>query len=329
MARQRNDCRGQHCLRRVTKSRFIDRLALVTMAAVFISAIGVLVHEFWNVSPREVVLRLADMPRHQMLLAAGLTAISYLLLTVYDFLALRYVRRRLPFSDVLFASFTAFVVSNNIGIQILSGGSTRYRIYKSYGLGDVDIGAIVFFCTIAYALGVVTVGGLLAIIDPLNTAKLLHLPQTLVMAGGLMLVGVSLGYVALCALWCKPVTFAGYRLRPPSLPLAIAQVVLASIDAVIASTVIYVLLPEDLGLTYQSFLPVYLIAATASVLSLVPGGLGVFESAMTILTMPPSKAATMSAFLAYRMIYFIAPLLIALTGFVLHELRGSAQNSSV
>ena len=97
----------------------------------------------------------------------------------------------------------------------------------------------------------------------------------------------------------------------------------------IPSTVIYVLLPEDLGLTYQSFLPVYLIAATASVLSLVPGGLGVFESATTILTMPPSKAATMSAFLAYRMIYFIAPLLIALTGFVLHELRGSAQNSSV
>lgn len=329
MARERNDRCGRHHLRRVVKSRLIDRLALVTMVAVFISAIAVLVHEFWNVSLREVVLRLAVMPRQKILLAAGLTVTSYLLLAGYDFLALRYVRRRLRFRDVLFASFTAFALSNNIGVQLLSGGSTRYRIYKSYGLDDIDIGAIVVFCTIAYALGVVTVGGLLALIDPLEVANLLHLPQTLVVAGGLVLAGVSLAYLALCALWRNPIAFAGYRLRPPSLALATAQLVLASVDAVVASTVIYVLLPEDLGLSYQSFLPVYLIAATASVLSLVPGGLGVFESAMTMLTAPPSKAAALSAFFAYRMIYFIAPLLIALIGFALHELRRGAQNRSL
>lgn len=136
------------------------------------------------------------------------------------------------------------------------------------------------------------------------------------------MLGVSLAYLTLCALWRKPITFAGYHLRPPSLPLAIAQVALASIDAVAASTVIYVLLPDDLGLSYQSFLPIYLIAATASVLSLVPGGLGVFETAMTMLTAPPSKAAALSALFAYRMIYFVAPLLIALVGFAVHEVRG-------
>jgi len=329
MARQRNDRRGRHHLRRVAKSRLIDRLALVTMVAVFASAIAVLVHEFWNVSLREVVLRLAVTPRQQILLAAGLTAMSYLLLTGYDFLALRYVRRRLRFRDVLFASFTAFALSNNIGVQLLSGGSTRYRIYKSYGLGDIDIGAIIVFCTIAYALGVVTVGGLIALIAPLEVADLLHLPQTLVVAGGIALLGVSLAYLAVCALWHKPIAFAGYHLKPPSLRLATAQVALASIDAVAASTVIYVLLPEDLGLSYQSFLPIYLIAATASVLSLVPGGLGVFESAMTMLAAPPSKAAALTAFFAYRMIYFIGPLLIALIGFTLRELRGGAQNRSL
>ena len=138
------------------------------------------------------------------------------------------------------------------------------------------------------------------------------------------MLGVSLSYLVLCALWRKPVVVASYHLLPPSLPLAIAQVVLASIDAVVASTVIYMLLPDDLGLSYQSFLPVYLIAGTASVLSLVPGGLGVFETAMTVMTAPPSKAAAMSAFFAYRMIYFIAPLLFALIGLAIHELRSQA-----
>lgn len=322
MARQRNDRHGWHDLKHAAKSRLLDRLVLLAMAAVFCTAIAALVHEFWNVSPREVLLRLAAMPRRQIFFAAGLTATSYLLLTGYDFLALRYVRRHLRFRDLLFASFTAFALSNNVGVQLLSGGSARYRIYKSYGLGAVDIGAIVVFCTIAYALGVVTVGGLIALIDPLDVANLLYLPQTLVVFGGVGLLGVSLAYLTLCALWRKPITFAGYHLQPPSLPLAIAQVALASIDAVAASTVIYVLLPDDLGLSYQSFLPIYLIAATASVLSLVPGGLGVFETAMTMLTAPPSKAAALSAFFAYRMIYFVAPLLIALVGFAVHEVRG-------
>lgn len=306
------------------KSRLLDRFALFTMVVVFGCAIAVLVHEFSNVSAREFMARLAALPRWQIIVAGGLTAVSYLLLTGYDFLALRYVRRRLCLRDLLFASFTAFALSNNIGVQFISGGSTRYFIYRSYGFSTVEIGAIIVFCTIAYALGVITVGAFLMLLYPLDVANLLHLPRTLVVTGGFALLGVSLSYLALCALWRKPVVFAAYHLLPPSLPLAVAQVVLASIDAVVASTVIYVLLPDDLGLSYQSFLPVYLIAGTASVLSLVPGGLGVFETAMTVMTAPPSKAAALSAFFAYRMIYFIAPLLIALIGLAVHELRSQA-----
>ncbi len=66
-----------------------------------------------------------------------------------------------------------------------------------------------------------------------------------------------------------PLSATAARLSP-----ALAQVALASL-AVLAGTVLYVLLPADLGLTYQSYLTVYVIGATVSVLSLVPGGLGV------------------------------------------------------
>jgi uncharacterized membrane protein YbhN (UPF0104 family) len=142
------------------KSRLLDRLVLFTIAAVFCSAIVILVHEFSNVSVREVVMRFAALPMQQILTAVALTVLSYLLLAGYDFLALRYVRRCLRFRDLLFASFTAFALSNNVGVQLLAGGSTRYRIYKGYGFGNVEIAAIVAFCTIAYPLGVVTVGGL-------------------------------------------------------------------------------------------------------------------------------------------------------------------------
>ena len=77
-------------------------------------------------------------------------------------------------------------------------------------------------------------------------------------------------------------------------------------------------LPADLGF----FLGVYLIAATASELSLAPGGLGVFETVVTVMTAPPTKAAALGAFLAYRISIFICPLAMAIVGLALHAFRG-------
>jgi len=302
-------------------ARLADRLALAATAVIFCAALAVLYREFAGVSAREVLARLAIMTEGQVLAAAALTAASYLLLTGYDFLALRYVGRRLRLRDVLLASFTAFAFSNNLGFQLLSGGSMRYRVYSSLGLDAVAIGEIVAFCTVAYALGVVTVGGLLALLNPLEVAAMLNLPQVAIEAGGLALLGVTAAYLMAAALWRSPIELGRYRLRPPRLSLALAQVALASVDAVLAGTVLYVLLPADLGLSYQSYLTVYVLGATVSVLSLVPGGLGVFETAITVLTAPPSKAAALGAFFAYRIIYFILPLAVALLLFARHEVR--------
>lgn len=301
--------------------RLIDRLALAATIVIFCAAIFVLVREFSGVSLGAVLASLAAIPPHRIVAAVGLTAASYLLLSGYDYLALLYARHRLAFRDVVFASFTAFALSNNIGFHVLSGGSLRYRVYSRLGLNAVAVGEVVAFLSFAYALGVVTVGGLLALFDADEFVAILHLPRPLVMAAGLVLLALSVGYLAVAALWRRPIRLGRYELRPPSFWLAVAQVVLASVDAVLAATVMYVLLPPDLDLGYRYFLGVYTIAGTASILSLVPGGLGVFETAITIMTGPPSKAAALGMFFVYRLIYFVLPLVVALAWFGLRELR--------
>jgi uncharacterized membrane protein YbhN (UPF0104 family) len=302
-------------------SRLVDRLALAGTVVIFCAAVVVLYREFAGVSPAAVLARLGALPKQQIFAAIALTAANYLSLTGYDFLALRYVRRRLRFRDVVYASFTAFAFSNNIGFQLLSGGSVRYRVYSSLGLGTVEIGKIIAFCTVAYALGVVTVGGLLALFEPARIAPLLHVPPLAISAVGLALVACSVAYLAGAAAWRRPIGLGRFKLRPPSLPLALAQVALASLDAVLAGSVMYVLLPGDFAVGYEFFLGIYVIAATASVLSLVPGGLGVFEMAVTVMTAPTSKAAVLGAFFAYRMIYFVLPLVIAIAWFARREFR--------
>ena len=303
-----------------TASRLLDRLALAATIVIFCVAIGVLLRQFASVSPGDVLVRLAAMPRHQVLAALALTIANYLCLTGYDFLALRYVRRRLRFRDVMFASFTAFAVSNTVGFQLLSGGSIRYRLYSRCGLDAAAIGSIVAFCTVAYALGVVTVGGVLALAEPGEFAALLQLPQGAIVAAGIVLLSASVGYILVAAAWRRPLRLGRFALRPPAPALALAQVALACLDAVLAGTVMYVLLPADVAIGFAQFLGVYAIAATASVLSLVPGGLGVFETAIILLTVPTGKAAMLGVFLVYRMIYFIAPLVIAVIVFSRHQL---------
>jgi uncharacterized membrane protein YbhN (UPF0104 family) len=302
-------------------SRLVDRLVILATTAIFGLALAVLVREFANVSSRDVLARLAALPASYILAAAGLTMASYLLLAGYDFLALLYVGRRLRLRDVLYASFASFAFSNSIGFQLLSGGSMRYRIYSGLGLKPVEIGEIVVFCTFTYVLGVVTVGGLLALFNPAAIAAVLHLPQWLASAIGVVLLAVAAAWLAVAAVWRKPVALGRYRLRPPSLTLALAQIGFASIDAVLAATVMYVLLPAEPGMTFWSFLDVYIVAATAAVLSEVPSGLGVFETVVTLMTAPASKAEELSALLAYRMIYFVAPLAIAMALFAAREFR--------
>ena len=302
-------------------SRLVDRLVILATIAIFCVAVAVVVREFAGVSPREVLARFAALPASRVSAAAGLTVASYLLLAGYDFLALWYVKRRLHFFDVLYVSFTSFAFSNAIGFQLLSGGSTRYRIYTRFGFKAVEIGEIVAFCTFTYALGVITVGGVVAVFNPADLTAVLPLPQWLISAFGLVLLAVVATYAAIAAIWRKPVAFGRYRLRPPSPGLALAQIALASVDAMLASTVLYVLLPGEPGLTAWSFLGVYIVAATASVLSWVPSGLGVFETIIVVMTAPASKAAELGALIAYRMIYFIAPLLVAMVLFAAREFR--------
>jgi phosphatidylglycerol lysyltransferase len=302
-------------------SRLIDRLVILATTVIFCIAVAVLVHEFAGVSPRDVVDRLAALQAQQLLGAAGLTVASYLLLTGYDYLALRYVGRRLRLRDIGYASFTSFAFSNGIGLQFVSGGSMRYRIYSGLGLKPVEIGEVVVFCTFTYVLGVVTAGGLLALFNPATIAALLHLPPGLISTLGLVLLAVSAAWLAIAAVWRKPLAFGCYRLRPPSLALALAQVTLASVDAVLTATVIYVLLPAEPGMTFWSFLDVYIVAATAATVSEVPSGLGVFESIVAVMTAPESKAGQLGALLAYRMIYYIAPLAVAVALFAVREFR--------
>jgi uncharacterized membrane protein YbhN (UPF0104 family) len=60
-----------------------------------------------------------------------------------------------------------------------------------------------------------------------------------------------------------------------------------------------------------AFVGAYAVACIVGLVSSVPGGAGVFESAMAALLPGVAPAALAAAFLGYRLAYYLLPLMLA------------------
>lgn len=301
-------------------SHTLNRLTLLASLLVFLAAAYVLYRNLAHLRLADVLEHLLSLPWPRVAAALLFSAASYLVLTAYDYLALRYVGRSLPFHQVAFASFVAFAISQNVGAALISGGSVRYRIYSGLGLGALEIGEIVVFCAVTFALGVTTVGGLMLSLDPGDVALVLAMPASSVRVGGAALLAVGLVYLAAPLVWRRPFVLGRYRLRLPSFASALAQIAVASVNLALSGAVAYLLLPVNAEVTYRTFLGAYVLAAAASILSHVPGGIGVFELVIVVMLPDVPKAASMAALVGFRCLYFLLPLALALLSLSLYEI---------
>jgi phosphatidylglycerol lysyltransferase len=268
----------------------------------------VLGHFHWS----DVIAGLSQMPPRLLLMALGLTVCSYLLLSLYDLLALRYVGSPLRWRTAALVSFSAYAVAHNVGFAALSGGSVRFRIYSREGLSAGSIAQIVAFCSLTFALGACLLLGLSLVLDAKRASDILHVHRIIVAALGLIAIGTIVAYLAFNIWRTKPLPIGSFLLRLPGIRFATAQVVISSVDMCLAASVLYVLLPTGVVGTFWSFLSLYLIAVAAGLVSGVPGGLGVFESILILLLPGAPPHQMLASIVAYRVIYYVLPFLCAL-----------------
>jgi uncharacterized membrane protein YbhN (UPF0104 family) len=141
---------------------------------------------------------------------------------------------------------------------------------------------------------------------------------------GVILFLVAISYIVCCFVVRKPLVVFGKEFVFPPPRIAIAQAAVAGIDIIAAAACMYVLLPGDLGVSFLEFLPGYLMAQVAVVLTHIPGGVGVFELVILHLTHTPQEQTVFAAVLVFRLIYYILPLLAAAALLAIHEARSSS-----
>ncbi|PPK92657.1 phosphatidylglycerol lysyltransferase [Kineococcus xinjiangensis] len=249
------------------------------------------------------------------------TAISYLTMTGYDALALRYVEHPLPYRRYGLASFIATAFGNNLGASAVVGAALRARVYSSWQVPGFAITRIIGFNVVTLALGAAVLVGSGMLYDPARAGEALHLPGAAVLVVGSLLLASVVGYLVWAATG-RAIGWRDWRIDRPSPRLAVAQVVLSTFEWLTMAAALYVLLPAEGRLPFLPFAVAFSIATVAGLVTNVPGGLGVFEATLVVMIGTTTSPAGLAvALVAYRLCYFVLPLLLAAVLLVVHEAR--------
>src|SRR5262245_34041592 len=304
------------------KERFLAAIGPVLGIGLFGLAIAILHHELAAYHYRDVMAHLAAIPRSGVVLAFALTAAGYVSLTGYDTLAFRWIGHPLRYSRIALASFVAYVFSHNIGLSFFGGSAVRYRMFTSWGITPAELARIIPFNVITFWLGFFTLAGSVLVLQPVRLpGAWLPLLETSRPLGVLFLAVLAL-YVAQSLRRGRSLSVRGFELTLPGIGFTAAQMGLSTIDWTLAAGVLWALLPSAPGLGFTDLLGAFLLAQVAGVVSHVPAGLGVFETMLVLLLAPwlPGDVVLGSA-LAYRLVYYVLPLVVAVALFAAFELR--------
>jgi phosphatidylglycerol lysyltransferase len=271
----------------------------------------------------KVFAHLQAIPRAHVLAALGLTAVSYWVLSGYDVLALRYLRKRLRYGRILFTSFIASAFGHTLGFAAFTGGAIRFRLYASAGVTAVEVATIAAFASFSIGMGLATLAGISLFLSPAQSAAVLPLGHDLTFLVGAVLLAGVVGYALWSALSRGVLEIRGWALRAPGPAIGLPQVALSVTDLSLAGSVLWCLLPSGSHIGFLPFIGAYAIAVIAGIVSHVPGGIGVFETVMLLILRGIPPEALLGSLLAYRAVYYLVPLLFGAVLFGYKELSAT------
>lgn len=298
--------------------------SLVMVLALGLAAM-LLYRTFRSYDAREILASLAAIPPSRLALVGLFAAASYLCLTGFDALGVRYAGASVPYRRVALASMTSLAIGHSIGFAALSSGAVRYRFYSRFGLGAEQIAKVILLCAATVGLALSALVGLGLLLRPGIAGQISGLgPGALAVVGGLGAV-VPVAYVTLAAVVRGNLRIHGWSLKMPAPPIALAQIAIGSLNLLMVVGCLFMALPASPSIGYLDVLAVYTLANLAGLLTHVPGGLGVIE-AVVIYLLP--GADVIGALIVFRVAYFLVPFLLGLATLAAVELTARRRRTS-
>jgi len=296
----------------------------ILTALFFLAVIVLLVLYARKLDWEEVWQVIANYNRTTILAAAALVVVSYLTYGLYDLIGRVYCGHKLAKRQVMLVSFICYAFNLTLSTWV-GGVAMRYRLYSRLGLPGATITRIFSLSIATNWLGYILLAGVVFSWGMVPIPQGWFIGDGTLRIIGVALLAVVLLYLGLCAFskrrrW----TVRGQKLALPSLRMALLQFAVSSANWLVMGTIIWLLLGQRVD--YPVVLGVLLISSIAGVIIHIPAGIGVLEAVFLALLsgQHASHGTIIAALLAYRALYFIAPLLLALVLYLWLEGRASA-----
>lgn len=285
----------------------------------FIAVIVLLVVYAKKVDWEEVWKVIRDYNRVALLSAVGLVVVSYLIYGCYDLLARSYCGHKLAKRQVMLVSFICYAF--NLTLSTWVGGiGMRYRLYSRLGLPGSTITRIFSLSITTNWLGYILLAGIIFTVGVVELPDHWYIDQTTLSILGIGLLLIIAVYLWFCAFAKhRHMTIKGQKLVLPSWKFALAQMLISSVNWMVMGAIIWLLLGQSVN--YFFVLGVLLVSSIAGVIVHIPAGIGVLEAVFIALLAGEhtSKGTIIAALLAYRVLYYFIPLLLALICYLVLE----------
>ncbi|MBP3730489.1 MAG: UPF0104 family protein [Mailhella sp.] len=301
--------------------KYLHVLGKILIALICALACWLLYHKLKAYSLQEIITSVLNIHPAQLLSAVLLVALNYIILIGYDWLAVKAIRRKLPLSRISFVSFTGCAVSYNLG-ALLGGTTVRYRLYSAWGFHPLDIVRLVLMLAVTFWIGALGLAGGVLLFAQVHVPPELGIDPSHIRPLGGALFSLAILYLVLCW-YAKGRTIKIFKkeFSLPTLNIAIAQTCVACADLIVAAACLFALLPDHSQITFADFLPSYLLAQVAVVLTHVPGGVGVLEVILMHIIHGVQPERLFGAILVFRVLYYLIPLLISAAMLFFYEFR--------
>jgi uncharacterized membrane protein YbhN (UPF0104 family) len=297
------------------------------VGAFFVVVAALLVRYARGIEWSQVMASLGAYRAGTLATAIGLAATSFALFGAFDLFGRRMVGHGVPAFRSWAIGAVSYAFNLNLG-AMLGGFGMRLRLYSRHGLETGTIARTIAVGVSTNWLGYLALAGVAFASGRVDVPPEWRIDGAALRLVGLAMLAAFAAVLVACARSRRRTwTLRGQDFTLPPLRIALVQAAVSTANWLAIATLMYVLLAGRVPL--PTVTAVMLTAAIAGVVTHVPAGLGVLETVFVVLLgdrIPPHEL--IAALLAYRAIYYLLPLIVALVAWPLLESSASPAAST-
>lgn len=287
----------------------------------FTLVVGLLVSQARSVDWDQVLTSLRHYRLTAVWDAVALTLASFTLYSCFDLLGRRYTGHALGAPTVMLVTFVSYAFNLNLG-AVVGGVASRYRLYARLGLDNGVIARIVSLSILTNWIGYLLLGGLVFSLQPPDLPASWNIDSGHLRFIGFGFLSMVAAYLGLCAFSRRrALRLRGHEIELPSVQMAGLQLLVGAGNWLLMSGIVFILLQHRIG--FSAVVSALLLAAVAGVITRIPAGLGVLEAVfVALLSQQMPQHELLAALVAYRLVYYLAPLGVAAAVYFVMEAKG-------